>query len=427
MLTPFALLVLAAAAEEPPPPPAPAPPLAGLEESLRQFAAFGAGTKDAAGSFRFLWGADAVLWDRRNARHSGLEGGEAEFRLEGWWRSGLRARVALDLLGEDTADRLSEAWVALEPEAGPVHLRAGLQRLALGTEGATDVEVLPLPGRSFAAAIDARTDLALSVDAATEGGFLWAGAAAFAGHGFLEDGTPVGSPGAQARVVLRPFRLGGEEAAAAAGLLGGLHAGAGLARLLDFDDPVVAQTPLGSTVFRTTDLDGRAGTRLHLEAGAALGPVALGLETARGAAADAARPGGPRADVDELTAWSASAAWRITGEPWEWERGAWRGAGRPGARGTWELALRYSNSDLDRDLFRRGFTTYDPSSQETRTFSAMIGWRPAEGMRIALGWVRTIADEALTAFGSGPGPRTAARSSTDGRDSSFVLRIEVGF
>jgi hypothetical protein len=88
--------------------------------------------------------------------------------------------------------------------------------------------------------------------------------------------------------------------------------------------------------------------------------------------------------------------------------------------------VRYSNGDIDRDLFDAGWTTYDPSTQEVRTFSVLLGWRPAERARIAVGWVKTIADDALTVFG-GRGPSTVPRVPGGNRDSSYVLRLEVGF
>ena len=80
-----------------------------------------------------------------------------------------------------------------------------------------------------------------------------------------------------------------------------------------------------------------------------------------------------------------------------------------------ELSARYSNCDLDREFFKTGLTTYDPSSQETRTFSLDLTWYPDAGIRTVLGWVKTLADDDLSTFGG-----TA-------RDSTIFLRLEFDF
>ena len=59
--------------------------------------------------------------------------------------------------------------------------------------------------------------------------------------------------------------------------------------------------------------------------------------------------------------------------------------------------------------------TYDPSSQETRTFGASLAAHLAPLTRVSLGWVKVIADQELTELGGTT------------RDSSFVLRLDQRF
>jgi len=361
-----------------------------------------------------------VQWDRRNARVSGLEGGGARPSAEIRWEEDLRLFAAADLLGADAPHHLAEAFAAWHPSEG-FRLRAGLLRVALGTESATAEPDLPLVGYAFPAHLDRRTDVGAQVTADLLDGGLFAEATWAAGCGFGLDGSDRDAPQASLRVAGRPARLVGARA------LDGWFAGLAFAALSDFEDPVVLRTPLGSTVFRTEDLDGDGGRWLHAETGLAAGPAAVGLEVVRGRASGVSRAAGGRVDMDQITAWSASAAISLTGERREWARGAWRAPVPAGAGGAWEFAARYSNGDLDRALFDEGWTTYDPSTQEVRTFSALLGWRPCVGVRVALGWTKTIADDSLSVFGWRGGPGPVPRLGNDDRDSSFVLRVEVSF
>ncbi len=369
--------------------------------------------------------ADTVLWDRRNERHSGLEGSAARPSVDFRWRDDLRVHAEADLLGADARGHLLEAWAEWRPDPS-LRIRAGRMRFALGTEFATREEDLPLAGYAFTSWLDGRHDAGAAVEGSLGDGALWGQASFASGHGFGLDGRARRSPWVGARVALRPFRGLADRGAWAGRALGGWFVGGGAALLGDFDDPVVLETPLGSTVFRTDDLGGDGGRWLHLDTGFAAGPVAAGLEVVRGSADGVPGRVGAAFDANQLTAWTASTAVSLTGERREWRDGAWKAPvpGSPG--GAWEFALRYSNGDIDRDLFHQGFTTYDPSSQEFRTFSTLLGWRPAEGVRVAVGWVKVIADDSLTVFG-GPGPRSFPRSGDDDRDSSFVLRLEISF
>ena len=81
--------------------------------------------------------------------------------------------------------------------------------------------------------------------------------------------------------------------------------------------------------------------------------------------------------------------------------------------GRWEIGARYSNADIDRELFIYDFTYYGQSTQEVRTFSLNLNWQPRDQVRFSVEWVKTIADHDLVTFGD-----------TD-RDSSFMLRFEL--
>ncbi len=109
-------------------------------------------------------------------------------------------------------------------------------------------------------------------------------------------------------------------------------------------------------------------------------------------------------------------AFNLRGRAPSWERGGWQPYDlQRGDELPIELAFRYSNADIDRDLFDLGVTTYDPSSQETRTLTAALAAYLAPLTRLTLGWVGVIADHELTPFGG------------TGRDSSFVLRLDQRF
>jgi phosphate-selective porin len=365
--------------------------------------------------------ADYVQWDRRNARTPGAAG-HARPAVDASWGKDFRVLVEGDLVGSETPDHLLQAWAEWRV-TDALRLRAGRMSVPLGTELATPEEDLPVRGRSFTSWLDGRTDLGARAAGALAADGLWYEATATSGNGFGLDGRRRTSPQQSLRAAVRPFRLAGADRE---GVLGGAFLAAAAARLGDFEDPVVLETPLGIPVFSTPDLDGDGGRWLHLEGGFAAGPVAGGVEVVRGAVTDVRLPAGDRGTLDELTAWTATLAVSLTGERRGWEEGRWtRGKPRlPG--GAWELAVRYSNGDIDRDLFRAGWTTYDPSTQEVRTFSALLGWRPAGRVRVAFGWVKTIADDALTVFGSA-GSTRVARVSGSNRDSSYVLRVEIGF
>jgi len=362
-----------------------------------------------------------VKWDRRNSRDSGLESGGARPSAEIRWQKTLLLHGEADLLGADTPDHVAEAWAGWAP-SDFFRLRAGLLRVPLGTEFATPEPDLPLVGWSFSSYLDGRTDVAARLEADPLDGAIRAEATWAFGNGFRPDGTEISAPQGSLRAAARPGRLLG-----AGEWLDGWYAGAAYAHLTEFEDPLVLQNPLRNTVFRTSDLDGNGGRWLHLETGYARGRLAAGLEVVRGEASGVSRSAGGSIDMDQLTAWTATAAFSLTGADREWKGGAWTAPTPRGPGGSWELALRYSNGDMDRSLFDQGYTTYNPSTQEVRSFSALLAWRPWKGVRFATGWVKTIADDSLSVFGFPGGRSSVPRQGNDDRDSSYVFRVEVAF
>jgi len=305
--------------------------------------------------------------------------------MDGRRTEGFRLYLEADLVGNDTPNHLYEAtagWMFSDA----LHVRAGLVPVPLGSEAAARPEDLVVPGRSFTSFLTMRTDLGAQAEGRIAGDVAKWQATVGTGHGFGLDGRTRSAPLAALRATARPLPW--------------LRLGAGAERLFDFGDPVVQEVPLGDAVFLTPDLDGDGGRFLLGEIGVKAGPFDGSFEIVRGATFGGADR------FDELTAWTATGSVDL-------------------GRG-WNVGLRCSNADTDRDLFRAGWTTYDPSTQEVRTFSAMLAWKPGDHLRISAGWVKTIADDSLTVFGGGP-PTTVPRAPGGNRDSSFVFRIELSF
>jgi hypothetical protein len=277
-------------------------------------------------------------------------------------------------------------------------------------------------GYGFPAYLDGRYDTGLRAEGGLFQSLIWYEATATTGNGFGLEGQRKDSPWYALRVVSRPFEQTVEGGDGFLFGLNGLFFGAGLAYCTDFDEPVVLTTPFESTVFDSEDLEGDGGRWYHLEAGYSAGPLRMAWERAVGSAENVPVGGGAEEDLNQLTAWAAYAAWNITGEEQGWHEGRWGPSydldeedDRRLFPGRWEAAVRYTNADIDRDLFVYGFTDYRRSTQEVRTFSLALNWFPTLHNRVSLGWVKTIADHELITFGD------------TNRDSSYVLRLEWYF
>lgn len=424
-----AALSAAAHADEPAPPAGPTPvvptapaPASALDEVISCFGlevprlrGEDCGVKWRVGAYAAF---DAAFYDSSNERDDDF--GATDLRPVIEASSGpFSLRIEGDAVGVDTPRNLYEAWAAWEFSPA-VRLSAGQFRVALGSEFATWERDLSFVGYAFPAQLDGRHDLGARIDGnPTEG--LWYQAAWTAGHGFDLEGHRLNSSQISVRGVAHPARLA---AARADSPLRGLHVGLAYAVLDDFDDPVIVSNPLQSRIFATPDLGGDGGDWFHIDVGWTWGPVQFAYEQVMGTADDVPTLAGGKDEYDDLTAFSWSAFWNLTGEPRGWADGGFRPKTGPRPpdgpfsflpAGRWELGGRYSNADIDRKLFLDGHTTYAVSSQETRTFSTALFWEPCDTLRIGVEWVKTIADDGIAAFGG------------EKRDDSFVLRLEFRF
>ncbi|MFH2000769.1 MAG: porin [Planctomycetota bacterium] len=365
---------------------------------------------------RFVF--DLIKYGDDNKRRNGFEFDTARLVAMGQYES-FYFRVEPDLIGVDSARNLRDAWMTWEYLPGHF-MTAGQFFVASGTEGATREDALPLAGYGFTTYLNGRYDLGINLYGDLLPKELWYSLTGAAGKGFDLEGIRRESELYSLRLVHHPLiRID-----PAGYWLKGFFWGAGVAFTPNFDDPIVLVTPLESTVFITPDLDGQGSRWFHLEAGYAVGPFRFGGERIEGRIDGVLVGNGHRTDFEQLSAWTTYASWNLTGYEPEWEQGRWLSIGEaemgkdPSSRGRygcWEMAVRYSNADMDRKLFNYGLTDYNPSTQEVRTFSLHLNYYPVKKAQISLGWVKTLADHELSTFGG------------TSRDSSFVLRLALNF
>jgi hypothetical protein len=363
--------------------------------------------------------ADVIAFDEDNRKPGGFRWEALNPRLTATRENRFHIFVEADLLGVDTPHNLFEAWAGWDITPN-IQARAGQIKVALSTEFATRSENLPSLDYGFTPYLDGRYDLGLQVEGVCLNRALWFEGSVAAGRGFDLDGHRKSDPQYSVRTVVFPAGLAGID------LPAGGFVGLAFAWSPDYGDEIFVQTPLRSTVFTTPDIDGDYFRCLHYEVGWYGGPFRLGLERVRGEIEEAVIGGNRTMEFDQLTSWSGYLSWFITGEQARWERGRWlppqiKGHKTPvfgslaclQALGCLELACRYSNADIDRGLFDSGITAYDPSTQEVRTATVNLNWYPRPGLKIAAGWVKTIADHELTTLGN------------TNRDSSYVLRVSL--
>jgi hypothetical protein len=319
---------------------------------------------------------DALYYDSDNAKDSGFRWETVNVLFAGNYENRLFFHVEPDLLGIDTRNNLYEAWAGWHFDSA-LRVKAGQVKVALSTEFATREENLPAVDYGFSAYLSSRYDIGLQIDGSLGSNLFWYEATATAGHGFDLDGNARDAARFSVRAVTFPLnRLN-------FGWLKNAFAGVSFAYSPDYDDELFLATPLRSTTFSTANLDGDSARWLHGELGWFWGPLRVGGERVHAAVNDVKVGGGRRQDIDELTSWSAYGAWTITGQQVRWNQGRWlppmleTAAGREKAGpdifgfldslGRLEIAFRYSNADIDRDLFETGLTDYGISSQEVRT------------------------------------------------------------
>lgn len=358
---------------------------------------------------------DGYVYDPDNRKPGGVRLQSLVLDLEGSWGDQVDFRLRPDLTGTDAGDRnLRDAWIryAFTPA---LRITGGHFKVGFGGEYASSIDDLALPGRSFVSYLNGFYDAGLQVDGILAGDAVYYALSATGGVGYGLEGTRTDDPVFAARIVMRPLRWTSLD------WLHGLGFGAALGYSPGFDGRIHLATPLESTVFTTQPFRGERVQRRHLEIFYHRGPFRARYELGWMKIRNVTWAG-ITDDVDQNTSWMAEAAWAITGETYAFREGQERGlegvealdppSGRFGAL---EAAARYSNADIDRDLFLRGITTYDPSTQEVRTFTAGLNWYPRSNVRLMLGFVNTIPDHPLTTF----------RRTT--RDRSFVIRLQVDF
>lgn len=377
--------------------------------------------------FRAILVADYVRHDPRNARDSGLRLDRAAVRLDGNFGP-LAWRVVPDLRGIDSKHGLEEAWASLE-HSQALRVCLGLLKIPLGVEHAVQAEDLPFAGYSFPAYIDGRTDCALRLDGQFSQGIFSYDLTASLGAGYDLNGQQREDPQYSLRVVSYPLRASaaGQPRGRQIDLLSGLFVGAAFSRTSDYEGELDVATPLRNKLFDTPEMLAGPSFFFHVNWGWDAGPLQLAHEFVRGSILDLQLPDGTLRDLDDqITAWQATASWMLTGEHYDSRpylqregrsgpfpaRPLAQSADHPAGIGAWEIAVRYSNADIDRDLFVLGITDYSISSQEFRTFSGAVNWYVSRSARCTFQVVRSIADQDPAAF-------------EGNRDTSFVFRTQL--
>jgi hypothetical protein len=391
---------------------------------------------DADGSLAL----DAVFFDHGNARDSQLRLDRALFGGSATWREVFEARAMFDAVGTDTRWGVAQAWLSGRYQRY-ARLSAGVLPLSLGIEDSEPDESRSLVGYpSFASFLTARTDLGVELDGEIADGLFSYDAWYAVGQGFDRFGQRRGDPAVGARAMVYPLRF--VDAALDVGpyrfpLASGWFASVGYAELFDYDAQLDVATPLRNKLFDTDRLDGRGGRTWNFAVGVDLGPVRIVHELVRSGIDDLLLPSGARRDLHQITSWHLLASWRITGERYDSRSFRQRDHRRPATPmrtvdggsdtegwGALELAVRYANADIDRDLQTFGLVAIDPSapppenfrsSQEFRTVSVGLNWDPTVYLRVSGILVRAIADQHPAAFDS------------HGHDTSGLLRLQIVF
>jgi len=374
----------------------------------------------------------AIAYGSDNVRADELRLDRAAIRVEGDLAEALRLRATGDLVGKDTRYGFEEAWLEYAADTR-YRVTLGLIKFPMGAEYGIPREELPFQGYSFAAYLDGRTDVGLELDGEFRDGFFYYDVFGTAGEGFDPLGQDRNGPLFGARFVTYPWR---DDAASItdrgwlARLRNGFFLGLGYSYSTDFEAELDVANPFRNKLFDTERLEADSNSYYHWNLGLDAGSVRALLESARGSLEGVEKPDGSTADFDKnrITAWVGSVSWMVTGETYD-SRPYRQRDGRaeplparplfgPGANGGWgalEVAVRYANGDIDRDLFDEGFTTYEVSSQEFRSLTGAINWYPATYARLSLQVVRTLADQTPAAFEG------------EGRDTTYAAAAQFTF
>jgi len=422
---------------------------------------------------RALLALDYRRYDARNERRRDLRLDRALLGVEAELIKGLSLRVLGDLRGTDTTFGLEEAWISYEApqrsELFSLRARAGLLPFTPGLEHSLPEETLPWLDYGSPAQLTGRHDLGALLEVEALAGFLSGQVGVGLGQGFDGYGQRRSDPFVFTKVMVYPLRwldiytlglmyleLGPILSAPIRGLF---FSGAALVSR-DFLGSFDSGSALRNKLFDSSRLRARRTLAWHVSYGLDLGPVRIVHELGRLDLFDVQLPRGGREDFknNEQSAWSLGISWRITGEPYDSRLyrqissrgdfpedpllgpGSSLGPYRPrpaprrgevdfeprGGLGTVEVALRYMNSERDRDLFLAGLTDFRRSSQEWRALDFALNWYPVRSLRLAFHLTRTIADTARPG-GSGVGSPGVFKESKHGRDTSFAVRLQLDF
>jgi hypothetical protein len=393
---------------------------------------------DGDGSFAL----DAVFFDDRNSRDSQLRLDRALLGGSASWGEIAQARVMFDAVGTDTRWGLAQAWASGRYERY-ARISGGLLPIAIGVEDSFSDESRSLAGYpSFASFLTGRTDFAVELDGELGDGLFSYDTWYAAGEGYDRFGQRRGDPAVGGRVMSYPLRF--VDAAFDVGpyhfpLASGWFVSVGAAHLFDYDAHLDVATPLRNKLYDTDRFDGRGGQAWNFAFGVDFGPIRIVHETVKSGIDGLLLPNGTREDIedDEITSWHALVSWRITGEPYDSRsfrqrdyrrppppRRPFDGEGEAEGWGALELAVRYANGDIDRDLQTFGLIARNPnapppenftSSQEFRTFTVGLNWDPTSYLRISGIVVRVLADQYPAVFDS------------HGRDTSGLVRLQYVF
>jgi hypothetical protein len=373
---------------------------------------------------------DYLQWDDRNARSQQLRMDRALIGVHADVGRYADVRVIADPIGIDSPANLWEAWASLSP-GRYARVTMGLLPISLGVEHTLGEAAQGLPGRpGFLAFLTGRTDVALRLDGELGDGLLYYDLTGALGEGFDLFGQRRGDPQLSARLMSHPLRFLDwkvDVGPYTIPLVSGVFASFGWAFATDYDGHLDVATPLRNKLFDVPRLDGDDADFWVFGYGIDLGPVRVIHEVTRGSLGGVRLPppSTSREDFDDqIHSWQLVVAWRVTGEPYDSRLFDRRDALRPdrpahpitdGGIGAVELAFRYANADMDRDLFLAGFTSEGISSQEFRQVAGAVNWDPTASLRVSAEVVRIIADGYPAVFDS------------HGRDTSYLLRAEVHF
>ena len=376
-----------------------------------------------------LFALDYLAYDSRNTRDSGLRFDRALIILDGALSPRQTWRLAGDLKGIDTRYGLEEAWFSQLVNEW-LRVTIGLMEIPLGVEYSICEADLPFVGYSFASFLNGRTDIGIRFDGEVEEGLFSYDIVAAAGLGFDFFGQKRGEPQLSARVVFYPFRSSETSFTVLdydIPVLSGIFIGASFAYTPSFDSQLDVANPLRNKLFNTPRLDADSSRFFNVSFGIDGGPFRIYAEKVQGSLFDLETAQGKEDLEDQITAWQATFSWMVTGEHYDSRPFRQRKAkkdfparpfgGNNDLRdfGALEVAVRYSNADMDRDFFNFNVTDYGISSQEFRAFTVATNWYPITNVRVTAEVVRTIADDDPIVFGS------------QERDSSFVFRFQYAF